>query len=178
MSARDEEGIVRTTGKRLAQGMAILVGVMAVGAAIAVPNWHNFASHPPPVSQIAATQAGSVGGNAGGASAPAAALLPGTTSIIILPGANVQGNPNYSPDNDKVPLTNKIVWVNKDTTPHTATAGTGASDPNSGKAFDTKIIANGQSSPVQHLKGVKAGDVVPYYCQIHPYMTGKITVTA
>ena len=22
------------------------------------------------------------------------------------------------------------------------------------------------------------GDVVPYYCQIHPYMTGKITVIA
>ena len=164
--------MVRTTGKRLAQGMAILVGVMAIGAAIAVPNWHNFASHPPPVSQIVATQA-SVG-----ASVPAAALLPGTTTITILPGANVQGNPNFSPDDDKVALTNKIIWVNKDTTPHTATSGTGASDPNSGKVFDTKIIANGQSSPAQHLKGVKAGDIVPYYCQIHPYMTGKITVTA
>lgn len=175
MSARDEEAIVRTTGKRLALGMAVLVGVMAAGAAIAVPNWHNFASHPPPVSQIAATQAAS---QAGGASVPAAALLPGTTSITILPGANVQGNPNFSPDNDKVSLTNKIVWINKDTTPHTATSGTGASDPKSGKVFDTKIIPNGQSSPVQHLTGVKAGDVVPYYCQIHPYMIGKITVTA
>jgi plastocyanin len=169
--------MVRTTGKRLAQGIAIIVGIMAVGAAVAVPNWHNFASHPPPVSQVAITQAGSTGG-AVGASVPAAALLPGTTSITILPGANVQGNPNYSPDNDRVPLTNKIVWVNKDTTPHTATSGTGASDPNSGKVFDTKIITNGQSSPVQHLKGVKVGDVVPYYCQIHPYMTAKITVTA
>jgi plastocyanin len=173
MSARDEESMVRTTGKRLAQGMAVLVGVMAVGAAIALPNWHNFASHPPPVSQIAASQAASVG-----ASVPTAALLPGTTSITILPGANVQGNPNFSPDDGRVPLTNKIVWVNKDTTPHTATSGTGASDPTSGKVFDTKIIANGQSSPVQHLKGVKVGDVIPYYCQIHPYMTGKITVTA
>ena len=174
MSARDEGAIVRTTGKRLALGLAVVVGVMAAGAAIALPNWHNFASHPPPVSQIVATQAS----QAGGASVPAAALLPGTTSITILPGASVQGNPNFSPDDDKVPATNKIVWVNKDTTPHTATSGTGASDPKSGKVFDTKIIANGQSSPVQHLTGVKAGDVVPYYCQIHPYMTGKITVTA
>jgi plastocyanin len=174
MSARDEEAIVSTSGKRLALGMAVLVGVMAAGAAIALPNWHNFASHPPPVSQIAAQQAAQQQAS-GGATAPAAA--PGTTSITILPGANVQGNPNFSPDDDKVPLTNKIVWVNKDTTPHTATSGTGASDPKSGKVFDTKIIANGQSSPVQHLTGVKAGDVVPYYCQIHPYMTGKITVT-
>ena len=123
--------------------------------------------------KAAMVMTGSVGGNAGGASGPAAALLAGTTSITILSGANVQGNPSYSQDNDKVPLTNKIAWVNKDTTP-----GTGASDPNSGKAFDTKIITNGQSSSAQHLKGVKVGDVVPYYCQIHPYMTGKITVIA
>lgn len=58
MTARDEESMVRTTGKRMAQGMAVLVGVMAVGAAIAVPNWHNFASHPPPVSMITSTQGG------------------------------------------------------------------------------------------------------------------------
>jgi plastocyanin len=173
MGARDEEAIVRTSGKRLAQGMAILVGVMAVGAAVAVPNWHNFASHPPPVSQVLSQQAAQ---QQAGSAVPAAAPSPGTTTITILPGANVQGNPNFSPDNDKVPLTNKIVWVNKDTTPHTATSGTGSSDPKSGKVFDTKIIPNGQSSPVQHLTGVKAGDVVPYYCQIHPYMTGKITV--
>jgi plastocyanin len=72
---------------------------------------------------------------------------------------------------------NKIVWVNKDTVPHTATSGTSASDPTSGKIFDTKIITNGQSSPPQQLKGVKVGSI-PYYCQIHPYMTAKITVTA
>lgn len=170
MTAPDEEPMIRTTGKRLAQGMAILVGVMAVGAAVAIPNWHNFASHPPPVSMV--------GTVAPTTAAPIAAAVPGTTTISILAGSSVQGNPNFTPDNDRVPLTNKIVWVNKDTVPHTATSGTGASDPNSGKVFDTKIITNGQSSPVQHLKGVKAGDVVPYYCQIHPYMTGKITVTA
>ena len=170
MTARDEEPMLRTTGKRLAQGMAIIVGVMAVGAAIAIPNWHNFASHPPPVSMVATV--------APTTAAPIAAAVPGTTTISILAGSSVQGNPNFTPDNDRVPLTNKIVWVNKDTTPHTATSGTGASDPTSGKVFDTKIIMNGQSSPVQHLKGVKVGDVVPYYCQIHPYMTGKITVIA
>ncbi|HXX97274.1 MAG TPA: hypothetical protein VEL11_09190 [Candidatus Bathyarchaeia archaeon] len=170
MTARDEEPMLRTTGKRLAQGMAIIVGVMAVGAAIAIPNWHNFASHPPPVSMVATV--------APTTAAPIAAAVPGTTTISILAGSSVQGNPNFTPDNDRVPLTNKIVWVNKDTVPHTATSGTGASDPSSGKVFDTKIITNGQSSPVQHLKGVKVGDVVPYYCQIHPYMTGKITVIA
>jgi plastocyanin len=173
----DENAITRTTGKRMLQGILIIVIVMAVGAAIAIPNWHNFAKNPPPVSMVTTgTSSAATGGSA--ASAPAAAALPGTTTISILAGASVQGNPNFVPDNAQVPLGNKILWVNKDTVPHTATSGSGASDPTSGKIFDTKIISNGQSSPPQQLKGVKVGDIIPYYCQIHPYMTAKITVTA
>src|SRR4029079_2097182 len=72
----------------------------------------------------------------------------------------------------------KIVWQNKDNVPHTATSGQGPSDPTSGKIFDTKIINNAESSTPQTLKGVKVGDVIPYYCQIHPYMTAKLTVSA
>ena len=177
MTTHDESAIPRTTGKRMWQGMAVLVGVMAVGAAIAIPNWHNFAKNPPPVSSIGTgSSTASTGGTA--ASAPVTAPLPGATTISILAGASVQGNPNFDPNNAQVPLGNKIVWVNKDSVPHTATSGLSASDPASGKIFDTKIISNGQSSPPQQLKGVKVGDIIPYYCQIHPYMTAKITVTA
>ena len=177
MTTHDESAIPRTTGKRMWQGMAVLVGVMAVGAAIAIPNWHNFAKNPPPVSAIGTgTSTASTGGTP--ASASVTAPLPGATTISILAGASVQGNPNFDPNNAHVPLGNKIVWVNKDSVPHTATSGLSASDPASGKIFDTKIISNGQSSPPQQLKGVKVGDIIPYYCQIHPYMTAKITVTA
>jgi plastocyanin len=177
MTTPNDGPFVRTTGKRMWQGLAIIVGVMAVGAAIAVPNWHNFAKNPPPVSAIATgSPTAATGGSTG--SAPLASALPGVTTISISAGASVQGNPNFVPNSAQVPMGNKIVWVNKDTVPHTATSGTSASDPTSGKIFDTKIIANGQSSPPQLLKGVKAGDSIPYYCQIHPYMTAKITVTA
>ena len=177
MTTHDESTIPRTTGKRMWQGMAVLVGVMAVGAAVAIPNWHNFAKNPPPVSSIGTgSSTASTGGTA--ASAPVTAPLPGATTISILAGASVQGNPNFVPNNAQVPLGNKIVWVNKDSVPHTATSGLSASDPASGKIFDTKIISNGQSSPPQQLKGIKVGDTIPYYCQIHPYMTAKITVTA
>src|SRR5439155_3721541 len=177
MTTHDESAIPRTTGKRMWQGMAVLVGVMAVGAAIAIPNWHNFAKNPPPVSSIqTGTSTASTGGTP--ASASVTAPLPGATTISILAGASVQGNPNFDPNNAQVPVGNKIVWVNKDSVPHTATSGLSASDPASGKIFDTKIISNGQSSPPQQLKGVKVGDITPYYCQIHPYMTAKITVTA
>jgi plastocyanin len=95
-----------------------------------------------------------------------------------LAGAATQGNPNYDPADGKVPLGNKVVWQNKDNTIHTATSGTGASDPNSGKIVDTKFITAGSTSTPQQLKGVKVGEVVQYYCQVHPYMTAKFTVTA
>jgi plastocyanin len=98
------------------------------------------------------------------------------TTIIISTGSSVQGNPDYEPDDAKVPLNENIVWKNEDSVPHTSTSGTGVEDSNSGKIFDTSIINGGEeSSPVQ-LTGVKEGDEIPYYCQVHPFMTSKLTV--
>jgi plastocyanin len=113
-------------------------------------------------------------GSAGGAGETAA----GGTIITILSGSSVQGNPDYEPDDAEVPLNDNIVWVNEDTVPHTATSGTGAEDANSGKIFDTSIINAGEESTPQQLTGVKEGDEVPFYCQVHPYMTSKLTVGA
>jgi plastocyanin len=196
MTTHDESPITRTSKKRLAQGLAIIVITMAVGAAIAVPYWNQWAQTPPPVSTIviespAAPEGedeiqegteeageGETGGATGtgaegGTTAPAAG-----TTITILSGSSVQGNPDYEPDDAEVPLNDNIAWVNKDTVPHTATSGTGAEDANSGKIFDTSIINGGEESSPLQLTGVKEGDEVPYYCQVHPYMTSKLTVGA
>ncbi|HEY6884522.1 MAG TPA: plastocyanin/azurin family copper-binding protein [Nitrososphaeraceae archaeon] len=127
-------------------------------------------------SGAAASSAAGNGTAATQSAKPAAAVPAGATSITILAGASTQGNPNYDPAAGKVPLGNKVVWQNKDNTIHTATSGTGPSDGNSGKIFDTKLITAGSISTPQELKGVKVGDVVQYYCQIHPYMTAKFTV--
>ena len=113
-------------------------------------------------------------GSAGGAGETAA----GGTTVTILTGSSVQGNPDYEPDDAEVPLNDNIVWVNEDTVPHTATSGTGAEDANSGKIFDTSIINGGEESSPMQLTGLKEGDEVPYYCQVHPYMTSKLTVGA
>jgi plastocyanin len=195
MTTHDESPIIRTTKKRLAQGLAIVVITLAVGAGIAVPFWNQMAQTPPPASTIVIespvppegedaiqegteeSQEGETGAapteGAGGAAAPAAG-----TTITILSGSSVQGNPDYEPDDADVPLNENVVWVNEDTVPHTATSGTGAEDPNSGKIFDTSIINAGEeSSPVQ-LTGVTEGDEIPYYCQVHPYMTSTLTVGA
>ena len=196
MTTHDESPIIRTSKKRLAQGLAIIVITMAVGAAIAVPYWNKWAQTPPPVSTIVIESpvapegedeiqegteeagegetGGATGtGAEGGTTAPAAG-----TTITILSGSSVQGNPDYEPDDAEVPLNDNIVWVNKDTVPHTSTSGTGAEDANSGKIFDTSIINAGEESTPQQLTGVKEGDEVPYYCQVHPYMTSKLTVGA
>lgn len=195
MTTHDESPIIRTSKKRLAQGLAIVVITMAVGAAIAVPYWNQMAEIPPPVSTIVIenpvppegedeleigteeTQEGetgaapSTGGGAEGGATPAAG-----TMITILAGSSVQGSPDYEPEDAEVPLNENIVWVNEDTVPHTSTSGTGAEDPNSAKIFDTSIINGGEESAPLQLTGVKEGDEVPYYCQVHPYMTSKLTV--
>jgi plastocyanin len=197
MTTHDESPIIRTSKNRLVKGLAIVVAVIAVGAAITVLNWNQMAQTPPAVSTIVVespaapegeseiqegteAQEGETGGPAateGGGAQGGATPAAGTT-ITILSGASVQGNPDYEPDEAEVPLNGNIVWVNKDTVPHTATSGTGAEDPNSGKIFDTSIINGGEeSSPVQ-ITGVKEGDEIPYYCQVHPYMTSKLTVGA
>jgi plastocyanin len=194
MTTHDESPIIRTSKNRLVKGLAIVVAVIAVGAAIAVLNWNQMAQTPPAVSTIVVEspaapegeseiQEGTEESQEGGPAATEGGAQGGVTpaagtTITILSGASVQGNPDYEPDEAKVPLNDNIVWVNKDTVPHTATSGTGAQDPNSGKIFDTSIINGGEeSSPVQ-ITGVKEGDEIPYYCQVHPYMTSKLTVGA
>ncbi len=152
------------------QGLLIIGITLAIGAAIFVPNFDNMYANPPPVTRLAQAQQSQ--------QPPAQPAAAGTTQIIIHSGAAVKGNPNFDPNDAQVPLGNKIVWVNQDNVPHTATSGTGSSDPNSGKVFDTTIINPGESSKPVDTKDMKVGDTIAYYCQIHPYMTGKITITA
>src|SRR5215204_814466 len=196
MTTRDESPIIRTSKKRLAQGLAIVVITMAVGAAIAVPYWNQMAQTPPPVSTIVIenpvapegedeleigteeTQEGETGAAPSTGGAENGATPAAGTTITIQSGASVQGNPDYEPDAAEVPLNENVVWTNKDTVPHTATSGTGGEDPNSGKIFDTSIINGGEESSPLQLAGAKEGDEVPYYCQVHPYMTSKLTVSA
>src|SRR5919108_6121656 len=52
MTTHDESPIIRTTKNRLVKGLAIVVAVIAVGAAITVSNWNHMAQTPPAVSTI------------------------------------------------------------------------------------------------------------------------------
>ena len=94
--------------------------------------------------------------------------------INILEGAAIIGNPNYEPNELTVIKDSAIIVNNTDTMPHTVTNGESGSDPNSGKIFDTSII-NDKDSYELKLKNVNSGKY-PYYCMVHPYMTGTLII--
>jgi len=95
-------------------------------------------------------------------------------TIKILQGASVQGSADYDPDPATVSSDALLTWINDDTTLHTATSGKDMKDPDKGKLFDTGFLQpKGKYS-------VSAADVGKgehaYFCQVHPYMTGMVTV--
>ena len=98
----------------------------------------------------------------------------GGGTLTILEGSSIQGNPDYDPDELKVKKGDKITVNNADTMPHTVTNGESGSDPNSGKLFDTSIINGGDSAEID-TTAVDAG-AHPFYCMVHPYMTGTLTI--
>jgi plastocyanin len=95
-------------------------------------------------------------------------------AITILKGASTQGNPNYDPNAAKVSTDALVTWSNSDNVPHTATSGSGIQDPNTGKLFDSDILNPGQKYSIPAIK-IGQGEH-PFYCKIHPYMTGKVIV--
>ena len=116
----------------------------------------------------AETQQASTGNaTSGGAAA-------GGVTLTILEGSSIQGTPDYDPDELTVKKGDKITVDNVDTMPHTVTNGESGTDPNSGKLFDTSIINGGDSAEID-TAAVDAG-THPYYCMVHPYMTGTLTV--
>jgi plastocyanin len=93
-------------------------------------------------------------------------------TISIPSGASIQGATYYDPGDATVPEDALIKWVNDDNVPHTATSGTSASD--SGQVFDSSFLDAGAeySVPASELGSGEHA----YFCTVHPYMTGTVTV--
>lgn len=90
--------------------------------------------------------------------APAAAQKQPTRTVLI------QGF-KFKPANITIKPGTKVIWINKDTTQHTATA-------NDGRSFDSGRLGPGQRfSHTFKRAGKKA-----YHCEIHPSMKGSVTI--
>jgi cytochrome c oxidase subunit 2 len=133
-------------------------------------------------TEASTAQTASAGGESaaqGGANdtTTAASTAPATAAAATLTipnGASVQGNPAYEPDPLTVKVGDTIAVENEDTTPHTVTNGKDATDPTMGQLFDTSIINAGDSAEIV-TADIDPGEY-PYFCSVHPYMTGTLTV--
>ncbi len=94
--------------------------------------------------------------------------------IEIIPGAVVEGNDNYVPNNPTVLLefTNNVRWMNNDDTAHTVTPDHRHADGYSGDFGSSGVLKPGDVYDFLFTEPQE----VHYHCQPHPWMTGSIIV--
>ena len=99
--------------------------------------------------------------------AGALALLSASGTLVLAAdhAVSISGNA-FSPANLTIAVGDTVTWTNSDARGHTATADDGT--------WDTGNIANGASGSVTF----PAAGSFSYHCDIHPEMTGSITVQA
>jgi plastocyanin len=174
MTTHDENHIIRTSPGRFLKGFAIVFITMGILGYITIAYWDYSASYPPPVSSPPpAPPAEEVAAGAGGSTAAPATTATGPT-ITVPAGAATPGNPPYTPTELSVKKGETVTVVNDDNAPHTATSGNGPED--AGQAFDTSLIMAGASGTID-TTAIEAGEY-PYFCTVHPFMKGTLTVTA
>ena len=99
----------------------------------------------------------------------------GEVPVKILEGSSIQGNLGYEPGVAIAGKKDLITWVNADVAPHTVTSGAGTDDPKSGQLFDSGSLGQGQKFRVD-AKILGGAGSYDYYCIVHPFMKGKVTV--
>ena len=94
--------------------------------------------------------------------------------IDIIPGAVIEGNENYVPNDPTVLLTftNNVRWVNNDDTAHTVTPDHRHSDGYTGDFGSEGVLKPGDTYDFLFTEPQE----VHYHCTPHPWMTGTISV--
>jgi len=94
--------------------------------------------------------------------------------IEIVPGAVIEGNENYVPNDADVLLTftNNVRWINNDDTAHTVTPDHRHADGYSGDFGSSGVLKPGDTYDFLFTEPQE----VHYHCQPHPWMTGSIIV--
>jgi plastocyanin len=105
------------------------------------------------------------------------AVSAGGKDVSIVPGAAALAGKAFSPNLINVKVGSSVTWTDKDTTAsHTVTSGTGYNDPNKGKEFDSGLSTMLTLGKTFSHTFNTAGEI-PYFCQIHPTMVGKVIVS-
>ena len=83
----------------------------------------------------------------------------------IVPELKFITRSSFKPAHITIKRGTKVIWINKDSVQHTATA-------NNGKSFDSGLLRKGKS----YSHTFKSAGKKPYFCKIHPHMKGSVTV--
>jgi len=99
-------------------------------------------------------------------------------SVTMTKGASggqacVTANNCFDPSNVQVAPGDTVTWTNSDTASHTVTSGN-PNDNTTGTVFDSGLVKAGGTFS---FKFTDAG-TFNYFCQVHPWMTGMVTVGA
>ena len=131
------------------------------GSQSTVADW----SKPTPYEQI----------SAGGGSTTANATLAYAQEAVSIPAgsSNPSATEFYTPSEISVSAGSTVTWTNDDSTIHTVTEGSPQGGAGATPAFDSSIIA--PKATWDHT--FDAAGEFDYYCTLHPFMTGKVTVT-
>ncbi|MBI1828535.1 MAG: PEFG-CTERM sorting domain-containing protein [Thaumarchaeota archaeon] len=100
------------------------------------------------------------------------------TSVSMTKGSSsgqacVAASNCFDPANAQVAPGDTVTWTNDDTASHTVTSGN-PNDNQTGTVFDSTLVKAGGTFA---FKFTDAG-TYNYFCQVHPWMTGMVTVGA
>jgi plastocyanin len=71
----------------------------------------------------------------------------------------------FKPANITIKRGTRVIWINRDSAQHTATA-------NNGRSFDSGLLRKGQ----RYTHTFKSAGRKNYHCEPHPFMKGSIVV--
>jgi plastocyanin len=91
---------------------------------------------------------------------------------IAAGSSNPSATEFYVPSEITVPLGTTVTWTNDDSTIHTVVEG-GPQSAGATPAFDSSIMAPGATWD----NTFDTAGEFNYYCNLHPFMTGKVTVS-
>src|ERR687898_2346252 len=145
------------------------------GSASTVADW----SKQTPYEQLIATKTGdttSTAGNATSVQTANATLAYAQENTVNMPqgSSNPSASEFFVPSDISVSAGSTVTWTNSDTTIRTVVEGSPQEASAGGEpAFDSSIMA--PNSTFEHTFDT-AGEF-DYYCSLHPFMTGKVTVS-
>jgi len=99
-----------------------------------------------------------------------------TASVSIPQGTSVPGcektNECFIPHEVTIDVGGEVTWSNGDSAAHTVTAGSAADGPSG--VFDSSLFMAGTTFSHKF----EAEGEFPYFCMVHPWMSGLVTVQA